>query len=231
MAAVAETQLRVLMSAPAERKLEVGIDVFAEPARPRATNVETLLASAMKKRLELRALEESHVSAKAAESVARAGYFPRVDAFGNVQYANPNQRAILPQPGWLMTWDAGVRATWVINETFSSIGAVAEAKARVAAVDAQRAALRNAIRLEVERAAADVRKSTATIESADRGLTSAEESLRVRRELFMVGRASAVDLVDAETELTRARLARLNARIAAMVAATRLEHAVGNDVK
>ena len=62
------------------------------------------------------------------------------------------------------------------------------------------------------------------------GLASAEESYRVRRELFRAGRATSVELTDAETDLMRSRLDALNARMDARVAKVNLEHALGRDV-
>jgi outer membrane protein TolC len=52
----------------------------------------------------------------------------------------------------------------------------------------------------------------------------------VRNELFRNGRATSVDLIDAEAEVTRAQLSRLNARIGLLVARVRLDHATGRDV-
>ena len=53
----------------------------------------------------------------------------------------------------------------------------------------------------------------------------------MRRELLDAERATAVELVDAETELTRARIAALNARVDLRVALAQLAHALGNDVE
>jgi outer membrane protein len=76
-----------------------------------------------------------------------------------------------------------------------------------------------------------VKKSLASIDAADRGIVASAESLRVRRELFRVGQANAVDLIDAETELTRAQLNKLNAHVGLLVARTRLEHAIGHGTR
>ena len=43
------------------------------------------------------------------------------------------------------------------------------------------------------------------------------------------GRATSVELTDAETDLTRARLDAINARIDLRIARVRLVHAVGRD--
>ena len=52
----------------------------------------------------------------------------------------------------------------------------------------------------------------------------------VRRSLFQNGRATSVELTDAETELTRARLSVVSARIDARIAEVRITHVVGRDV-
>src|SRR5262249_49446454 len=117
----------------------------------------------------------------------------------------------------------------VLNDTFTALGTSAEARAKTASLTEQKAAVRDGIRIEVASAYADLRKAAPTIEAADRGVAAASESLRVRRELFRNGKGTAVDMVDAEPEPTRARLAQLQARVGLAAAKTRLAHAVGRD--
>jgi outer membrane protein TolC len=61
----------------------------------------------------------------------------------------------------------------------------------------------------------------------ERGLAAAEESYRVRRALQGAGRATAVEVIDAETELTRARVDLIDARIDLHVALVRWRLAAG----
>jgi outer membrane protein TolC len=119
--------------------------------------------------------------------------------------------------------------SWTLNDTFTSLGATAEANARATATSEQRMQLREALRIEVANAYFDVQKAVANIDAAERGAAAAVESLRVRQELFRNGKATAAELVDTETELTRARLRQLEARIGLLVGKTRLEHATGRD--
>lgn len=228
-ASIAEEQLRVLLGTPADQKLEIGADVMNEqPVRP----TETLAAfqeQALARRLEVRSLDEALSSLKQVESLTKAGYFPRIDAFADATYANPNQRVVPAAQIWKGTWDAGVRLSWTLNDTFTTIGAAAEAKARTASLSEQRGALQDGLRVEVASAYADAFKSPATIEAADRGMIAAEESLRVRRELFRNGKATSTELIDAEGELTQARLRRLDAHVGLLVARARLDHATGRD--
>ena len=52
----------------------------------------------------------------------------------------------------------------------------------------------------------------------------------MRRALFQNGRATSVELTDAETERSRAQLEAIATRIDQRIAAARLRHALGRDV-
>ena len=87
------------------------------------------------------------------------------------------------------------------------------------------------IRLEVESALVEAAQARYAIGTSAQTLAAAEESYRVRHELFRAGRATLTELTDAQTELTRARLELANAHIAARIALTQLSHAMGRDQK
>jgi outer membrane protein TolC len=76
-----------------------------------------------------------------------------------------------------------------------------------------------------------VRSSAVVVESSASGLRSAEESYRSRRELFASGRATSVELTDAETALTQARLDVIDAFIDRRIADARLRQATGDPVE
>lgn len=225
----AEERLRTLTGMPSNRPVAVGVDVFVPPPVPPVENLDRLLAEASRNRLDLASARAQEEAREDAESVTDAGYLPRIDAFGNATYANPNQRIFPQTEEWNGTWDVGIRATWVLNETFSTIGSARAAEAQTAAATAQRRQLEDAIRLEVTSARADVAKSAPSLEAATRGLAAAEESYRVTKQLFAYGKATAVSLTDAEVALTNARLRMLAAHVNLLSAIVRLEHAVGRD--
>lgn len=225
----AEERLRTLTGMPSNRPVGIGIDVFVPPPVPQTENLDALLAEASRNRLDLASARAQEEARDDAEDVAAAGYLPRIDAFGNATYANPNQRVFPQTEEWRGTWDVGVRATWVLNETFSTIGAARAASAQTAAAKAQRRALEDAIRLEVTAARSDIAKAAPSLEAATRGLAAAEESYRVTKQLFAYGKATAVSLTDAEVALTNARLRMLAAHVNLLSAIERLEHAVGRD--
>lgn len=227
---IAEEQVRIGLGLPKDKPLALGIDVFNVAPPAALPPLSAAQDQALQKRLEIRALDETVLSLKEVESVTRAGLYPRVDAFADLNIGNPNQRYTFAGDAWNTSWDAGVRASWTFNDTFTTIGAAAESKARVTQITEQKQVLRDGLKMEVVAAWAEIKKSAASIDAATRGLTASEESLRVRRELFLQGKATNVEMLDAETELTRARLIKLDAQIGLIVNQIKYDHAIGNDV-
>src|SRR5438445_5636963 len=206
---VLEEQLRTLMHDDTRRPFEIGEDL--RPANP--AGADAGLDQALSTRLDLRALGESAAAARARSSAALAGALPRLDAFAKLTTANPNSRYFPSRDQFDTTWAAGLQLTWSPNDVADGRAAAREADARAAQADAQRDALRDAIRGEVEDAYQSLRAAESALASTSRGLEAAEESHRVRRELFLHGRATSVELTDAETELTQSRLDAIGARI------------------
>jgi outer membrane protein TolC len=227
---ITETQLRVAMHDDGGTPYQVGepLDGSAAGATYPADLV-SMWAEAAHNRLEVRALDESAGSLREQAKVARAGRWPRVDGFADLIHANPNARVFPQEEAFKTTWDAGLQLTFSPNDIASAGAQGAVLDSRAASVMAQRQGLGDAIRLEVTQARNELREAKQAIESSSRGLAAAEESYRVRRSLFQNGRATSVELTDAETDLTRSRLEAINARVDLEVARVHLEHALGRD--
>jgi outer membrane protein TolC len=227
---MAEEALRVAMHQGASTAMDIGEDIFRDlPAVEGADDFEALVKEAASQRVELKALGEAVASAQAQRSGLWANAVPRLDATANAMYANPNPRYQPAEPIWHGTWDVGVVVSWQPSDLPATLAALNGAGARTRQLEAQRDALLDALQLEVRQAWLALRESEVAITSTTAALASSEESYRVRQELFRNGRATVVEVLDAETELTRARLEAINARIDARVARVRLDHATGRD--
>ncbi|MFO0618715.1 MAG: TolC family protein [Polyangiaceae bacterium] len=225
----AEQRLRIVMHIPDGQPVAIGIDVFTAPPPPTLEALDALVAEGIRNRTEIRALEEQRASLDDVSSATTASYLPRLDAFADATLARPNQRITPATEEFNFTWDLGLRLTWTVNDTFSTIGSKKLANSRTAQVSAQRDALIDAVRVEVTAAYADLAKAQPSIEAADKGVIAAEETLRVTKKLFAFGKATGTQVVDAETEVTSARLRMLAAHVNLLAAAIRLEHATGRD--
>jgi outer membrane protein len=231
LAALTEDQIRTAMHDPSTQPYGIGEDLRTDLAPMSGTHdLAALRAEALDRRLEVRALDETAWSLREQAKAARAGYYPRLDAFGDLIYANPNPRYFPADGTFKLTWDVGLQVVWSPNDTFGAASTVSESEARAAQTDMQKAALRDSVKLEVMQAYNALRDAEVAVSTSKRGLTAAEEGYRVRRELFRNGRATSVELTDSEVELFRASLESVNARADLRSARARLMHATGRDV-
>jgi outer membrane protein TolC len=232
MAATSEDLVRTQMHDVSGGTYEIGEDILGvRPSSQTSESLEQLRALAQKKRLELQAIDKSLAALERSRRGANAGAYPRLSAFGNAYYANPNPRLIPQQERWKATWDAGVQLVWTPNGVWTSQADTSGIDAQRAKLQADRGALIDALYAQVMDAQQAVQEAEVSIASAERGLVAAEEAYRVRRLLFQHGRGTSLELVDAETALLRARLERINARVNLLVAEVNLDHAVGRDVR
>lgn len=228
---VAEQRLRTLMHIPDNQPLTVGEDVTAEFTQgEERASVEELYREAVRGRLEIRALDKTAYSLQQAVEVQNAQRLPVVEAFGNVTYANPNQRVFPITDEWNATWDVGVRLTWTLNNLGTANADAEQTRAQRAQVVTQRQALEDSLRLEILTAYRALREAQLSVVTAERARVAAEASYESRQQLYQFGRATTFELIEAETSRLQARLDVIQAHIALRVARVQLDHAVGRDV-
>lgn len=227
-AEVAETDLRIRIRAPMG-KLEIGEDLSADLPLTAPGQLDDLAAAAIAHRPEVRALGDSAEALREQAKATWAAALPRLDLVGDVMTADPNLRYVPPVDRFRTTWSFEVALTWALGDAPRQLAAASQLRARADAASAERSRLRDGVRLEVAQAIAAVDDAIAAQQTTKRGLASAEESYRVRRAVFLDGRATSTELTDAETERTRAKLDAIDARIAARTAAVRLDYALGRD--
>jgi outer membrane protein TolC len=229
--AVATEQLRVAMGDQPNVNYDIGENILTDPTPINVPpNPEAGYGEALERRLEMKQLGESEASLREQAKVARAANYPRLDASGDFIYANPNPRYIPPAQVWHDTWDVNVVLSWTPTNIFGAQANAHVAEAQADEVAAKRVSLKNALRLEVNQAMNELTEATVSLESAREGLAAAEENYRVRRELYRAGKATVVDVTDAETDLTRSRLEVVNSHVDERIARVALEHALGRDV-
>jgi outer membrane protein TolC len=228
-ATFAEDQLRVATHDPGG-SYEVGEDILSDIGpMPGGADLEALQRDGLARRHELRTLDHSAASLREQAKVARAGIYPRLDLAANALYANPNPRYQPAEDVFHATWDVGVTLSWVPTDIPGASASASTIAAREKVVEAQKDALRDGLSLEIKQAWLAANEAQVAIASSKKALVSAEEAYRVRRDLFRNGRGILVEVLDAETELTRARLELINAHIDARVARVRLLRASGRD--
>ncbi len=229
-AKAAEDRIRIAMHEGSARPFAMGEALTVDEAGAVEDDLGALRAEALDHRLDIRALDETAWSLREQSHAAAGALYPRVDGFGDVAYANPNSRIIPQEEKFRATWAVGVRLTWSPNDAFTANGAASEARARASQTEMQKAVLMDSVKTEVMQAWQALSQARFAVQTTSRSLAAAEESYRVRRELFRNGRATSVELQDSEVALFRASLESVNARANLKIAQARLRHAIGRDV-
>lgn len=227
---IAERQVRLAIHAKDDEKLQPGESLDGQLS-PLPTDVKKLVGEAHGARPELKSLDKNAESARKLANVQLAGRYPSLSGFGDVTYANPNQRRFPQRDEWFPTWSLGAQITWSPNDLLTASPNANDAIARANAIEAQKGTFRDAIELEVTQAYQQAQEADFAMATTTRQLESAEEAYRVARELFNAGRGTSTTLIDAETALAQSRFEHLNAKVDARLARIRLEHALGHDVK
>ena len=208
---------------------EIGEDLRVDLPPMTLGELDALVNEAWTARREVRVLTESLDAQKAQTKATRAGWLPHVDAFGDLLSGDPNPRYFPQVDHFRSTWDVGAQLTWSPNEAAAAEYGARAQRAKEGSIEAQVGQLHDRLRNEIMQAVASLHESEFAVQSTVRGLDASEESYRVRRDLYANGRATSIELTDAETDLTQARLNAIGARIDQRVARVRLVHALGRD--
>jgi outer membrane protein TolC len=227
---LANVNLSVLMGDEPGRKYEVGEDVFAPaPELERLPTPAQAYAEAVARRPELKLLERSESAFREQAAVARAGNYPRLDAQATALYANPNPRYFPQEEKFRSTWEAGLVLSFTPTDIPGAQAQTSVAQARALELAAQRRAVQLSLRFEVNRVIRAAEEARFAIGVSRQAAEAAEEGYRVRRELYRAGRATTVEVTDAETLLTTARTELVNAHVGARIALAELRWMLGRD--
>ena len=206
----------------------LGEDVLADVTRlPDTADVDRLVDEALGARLELQALLATDAAFDQATRAVRATYYPRLDAFFDAAYANPNQRFFPLEAVWRGNWTAGVSLSWQL-QTFL------QGRAQKKTLDASRRklaasveALSRGVELEVNAAYQERARAQASLDTNVATLAIAERVYEQQVVLYKAGELTTTDLIAAETDRLNASLRALNANIDLRVANLKLLRAAG----
>lgn len=221
-------RLSVMMGETTPTVYEIGENVLVLPEEVTMTEEEGV-REAERQRVELQSLEVAQQALASQTKALRVGNYPRLDASGRALYANPNERYFPGDGKFHGTWDVSVMLSWTPTDLWNLDASESELHGQAQVLAAQRQELSEGLRLEVANALTNVKTARFAVGAVQEQIQAAEEGYRTRGELFRAGRSTSVELIDAETELTRARLELVNAFVDLRIAETQLAHALGRD--
>lgn len=218
---LARLRLNQAMGVEGDIAYDVETDALAAREEERLSTDE-LLARAFAARPDLAALEQLVRARELDVSAARGGYGPSVTVSTTVT----EQGVERPNFGW--NWNAGVTLNWPLLEGGLTRAQVRSAEAQVARAQADRDALRQAIRVQVEEARLSVISAQAVLEASQEAINAARQRLALAEGRYEAGVGSIIELGDAQLALTQAEAQHVQAQYGLSLARTSLMQAVGS---
>jgi len=163
--------------------------------------------------------------------IARSRYLPTVSMFFDYTWANPAPHAFEAASAWGSQWQAGFQGAWPIFDGFQREGNIIQQKARlrqaqIGLVDAEETAV-----FELTQAILSMENAEEFVESQRLNLTRATEGLRLADVGYQQGINTQVEVIDAQSALTTARVNYYQAIYSHVVARLAVERAMGTIVK
>jgi outer membrane protein len=220
--ATARSRLNQAMGVEGALDFDVGGDTLPAVDGEDAA-AAALVNEALRGRPDLAAAQLQIEATEASLGAARGGYAPSLSA--GVSATDAGSRASDLPDRWNLS--AGATLTWALFEGGRTRGQVAEAAANVSGAVAQRDAVRQRIRVELESAQLTVRAAKASLEATADALDSAREQLRLAEGRYRTGAGSALELADAQLAETSAEAQQVNAQYQLASARAQLLAALG----
>lgn len=126
-------------------------------------------------------------------------------------------------------WNAGITLTWPIYQGGLTDAQASQARANISSVDAQTAALRQSILVQVQQARFAVIANRAGLAAAEEALTNASQQLRLAEGRYETGVGSVIELGDAQVAQTSAAGQRVQAQFNLATARANLIQALGRE--
>ena len=161
------------------------------------------LSDAYRQREDYLAAKASLAAQARAVDAARAGHLPTVSVVGSYGGRSAADTSERP-PGTNTSEDVGMVGVAVDIPLFEGgqIGArVRQEQAKLSAARHRLSELKLQIRLDVETAILNARSANERIQATKTAIASADESLRIEREKYDVGKGSITDVLDAQSAL------------------------------
>lgn len=168
-------------------------------------DMESMTVRSFESRDDLQSLRYQIRAAQSQVRIAQSALYPQIYLFGNVYYANPNQRIFPTSDKFDATWDVGVSVTMDLWNWGGTARQAEQARAQKAQLENALEQARDAVTFEITQSHLNVRQTEDRIRVAEKAVRLAEENYRNVNEKFKNGLALSSDLIDAEVALLEAK--------------------------
>lgn len=187
---------------------------------PFREELTAVTGEALKNRPDTLALDAQYNSQKATLDSALGEYYPRLS--GNAAYNLEGDE--YPKD---KNWNLGATITFPLFSGFATKGKVAESRAQLQKIQAEKEVLEQNVCLEVEQAFWATKEAEELIQTTEKNVIQARENLDLAEGRYKAGLGSAIEFMDAQILYTKANVDHIQALYDHKVAVARLLRAVG----
>lgn len=190
-----------------------------------SVELQALLDDAEAHRADILAARKDAEAACRSVGEARARYLPKVQALAGYDWTKDAATARMRDT--VDGWNVGLVASVDLFNGFSNAAQVSQAKARRRQAEARELQTRLGVSVEVRQAYSAFEEAREILKSSKQVVEQARESLRMARARYSAGSSNQLDVLQAQSALSQARLTLLQSRYDYVVAVARLEKATG----
>lgn len=192
--------------------------------KPEDVNEDALIEKALSERLELKMARDRQASAGLALKVARSDNYPSV----NLDFMWGTKNGYFPDMSERLTNTvAAAQVSMPIFNGFHTLGQINEAKANLESSSSQAKDTTDSVISEVRQAVSDLRASMERMKSAELNVQLANEALAQAKIRFESGVITNLDMLNAETSLSEAKLLNLQVIYSYIISRENLKKAIG----
>ena len=214
-------ELASVMNLPVDATVEI-----QEPGeRERLENeikIERLLQQAADNRPELKSAVNQIQQSRQQIQGQQARRWPELNLTGSYGW-----RDTIMLPEERKEWSIALGLSFPLFSGFNTTYRITEARAQYHRAIAEYEDELQGVKLEVWKRYSDLLQAEESVKAAEDFLNSARESLQAAEEQYKLGQASIIELIDAQTTMTRARNRKVSAGLNLYIALSRLRRAVG----
>jgi len=220
--------LKRLLNKDPEDNVYLTWDNFFVIKEPKPLDELYSLASANRPDLALSKLTAD--IAKAAVTVAQAGYYPQLSAFGSKYYNAQTNGGLPDSDSYYWTSSVGVRFSMPLFQGFLVKSQVEQKQLAYETAEMNYEDMKRSVRISIKSAWLNFYEAKKSMGSGDAVIKQSKQNLDAMRKRYRAGLASRLELDDAAVALTNAQLQYVQAVHDALTALADLRFQVGTEV-
>lgn len=206
---------------------EIEIETLPNQSNEEFDELNNLVNNAINNRSEIKSANYKIKAGESGITLAKSNWYPQILLFSNFYYSRPNPRIVPGQDKFNETWDAGISLNWDVWNWFSTSYQTEQAEAVLTQTRDGLGIIKDAVTLEVTQNYLTVNQNKLKIDISEKGLTQAEENMRIINEKFKLGLVTSSDVIDADVALLQAKTNYTNTIVDYELAKAKLHKSLG----